>query len=201
MRIQKQKALFFLMFAFILSCSYSCAPAPSPSRMSYGVVMERPKPKVDVAVLEKQIHVLINNERRIRGLTQLAWNDSLNGIARRHSKDMSKRNYFDHFSPEGHDFSYRYQQGGYSCAVREGNIIHAGAENIALNHLYDSITTVNGRMFHEWNAQEKIAYTTVEGWMKSPGHRKNILTPAFKSEGIGVVIGPEGKVYITQNFC
>jgi len=37
--------------------------------------------------------------------------------------------------------------------------------------------------------------------MKSPGHRKNILTPYWKKEGIGVHIGPDDKVYVTQNFC
>ncbi len=76
-----------------------------------------------------------------------------------------------------------------------------GAENIALNHLYDSVTTVNGEPFYDWNSMDKIAETTVQGWMKSPGHRRNVLTPYFRSEGIGVVISNDGKVYITQNFC
>ncbi len=189
----------FVFIFFILSALFSCAPPPS--RTNYGVITQRPQPKVDFAVLEKQIHVLINNERRIRGLPLLAWDDSLKDIARKHSRDMSKRNYFDHVSPEGHDFRYRYQQGGYSCQVQVDNAIYLGAENIALNNLYDSITTVNGRVYHEWNSQEKIANTTVEGWMKSAGHRKNILTPYWRREGIGVIIAPDDKVYITQNFC
>ena len=33
------------------------------------------------------------------------------------------------------------------------------------------------------------------------GHRKNILTPHWKREGIGVEVDPDDKVYITQNFC
>ena len=132
---------------------------------------------------------------------ELAWNDTLSGIARSHSRDMGKRNYFDHLSPEGKDFFTRYRQAGYSCSIRLGNVIHQGAENIALNHLYDSMTTVNGKAYYDWNSGEKIAETTVRGWMDSPGHRKNILTPHWKTEGIGVFISPDGKVYITQNFC
>jgi uncharacterized protein YkwD len=37
--------------------------------------------------------------------------------------------------------------------------------------------------------------------MKSPGHRKNILTPHWGKEGIGITISPDGKEYVTQNFC
>jgi len=79
--------------------------------------------------------------------------------------------------------------------------IYGGAENIFQNNLYDAVTTVNGEAFYDWNSPEKIAETTVQGWMKSAGHRKNILMPYWKNEGIGVVIAPDDKVYITQNFC
>jgi len=161
----------------------------------------RGKPKVGVAGLEKQIHVLINMERRRHGLPLFEWNAKLADIARKHSRDMGQRNYFAHTSLEGHDFLYRYEQEGYACGTRVGTTIYKGAENIALNNLYDSITTVNGAAYYDWNSQEKIAETTVQGWMKSPGHKNNILTPYFKAEGIGVVIAPDDKVYITQNFC
>jgi uncharacterized protein YkwD len=114
---------------------------------------------------------------------------------------MAKRNYFSHFSPEGHDFSYRYKQDGYSCALRVDDRIYRGAENIFQNNLYDRIIYVNDVPNYEWNTTAHIAETTVQGWMNSPGHRKNILTPDWKSEGIGVAVSPDDKVYITQNFC
>jgi uncharacterized protein YkwD len=151
--------------------------------------------------VEKLIHRFINKERAKQGLKELVWNDRLSGIARSHSRDMGTRNYFSHDSPEGHDFSYRYRRAGYTCSILVGNVIHEGAENIALNNLYESVTTVNGRAFYDWNSEEKIADTTVRGWMNSPGHRKNILTPHWRSEGIGVFIAPDDRVYITQNFC
>jgi uncharacterized protein YkwD len=134
-------------------------------------------------------------------LPQLEWDDALAGIGRKHSKDMSLRNYFDHVSPEGHNFSYRYQRERYQCSVRVGNTIYLGAENIALNNQYASVTTVNGEAFYDWSSQDQIAETTVQGWMNSPGHRKNILMPHRRHEGIGVAFGPDGKIYITQNFC
>ncbi|HEX3315257.1 MAG TPA: CAP domain-containing protein [Gemmataceae bacterium] len=39
-----------------------------------------------------------------------------------------------------------------------------------------------------------------DGWMKSPGHRANILKPEFTEIGIGAVRSETGKQYCTQNF-
>ena len=169
-----------------------------PSSRNY---KKKKKPRINIAKLEAQIHRLINRERKRKGLKPLAWNAALSRIARTHSKDMARRDYFHHYSPEGHDFLWRYERAGYSCGIRIGNIIHTGGENILQNNLYDSVTTINGDPYYDWNSQKKIAETSVRGWMKSPGHRKNILTPHWQKEGIGVVIAPDGKVYITQNFC
>lgn len=159
------------------------------------------RPQINIPDLEKQIHALINKERRHNGLSPLEWDGVLAGIARKHSRDMAERKYFAHTSPEGHDFSYRYKQAGYACAVPVGKVIYTGAENILQTNLYDSVTTVNGRAYYNWSSQEKIAETTVEIWMKSPAHRENILAPFFRREGLGLVVASDGKVTITQNFC
>ncbi len=63
------------------------------------------------------------------------------------------------------------------------------------------MTTVNGTAYYDWNSADTLARKVVAGWMHSPGHRKNILTPHWKREGIGVAIGAGEKVYVTQNFC
>jgi uncharacterized protein YkwD len=191
-----QKMIGIVLCALVL---YSCAS--SPPQIHPSLLKKRSQPKISVAGLEKQIHTLINRERQKHSLSQLEWDDALAGIGRKHSKDMALRNYFDHNSPEGHDFSYRYQREGYQCSVRVGNTSYLGAENIALNNQFASITTVNGEAFFDWNSQDAIAETTVQGWMNSVGHRKNILMPHWRREGIGVAFGPDGKIDITQNFC
>ena len=40
----------------------------------------------------------------------------------------------------------------------------------------------------------------VDGWIGSPGHRKNLLGE-FKYMGIGVYTNREGEVYLTQMFA
>ena len=69
------------------------------------------------------------------------------------------------------------------------------------NNLYDSVTTCNGIPRYDWSTQEEIAQSTVEGWMNSSRHRKNIPTSIYERESIGVSIATDDKVYITQDFC
>jgi uncharacterized protein YkwD len=133
-----------------------------------------------------QIHVLINEERTSRGLSSLTWNPTITKAAVNHSNDMAKRDYFQHDSPEGHDFTWRYSKVGFTCSVSQGNWIYGGAENIMYMEGYYGVDT--------------IAEESVDGWMNSPGHRENILTPYFKSEGIGVSQSGN-EIYATQNFC
>jgi len=159
------------------------------------------RPSVKAAELARRIHAHINAERAKNGLSALTWDKGLSGIAAGHSRDMAKRKYLAHNSPERQGFSQRYRRAGYTCRIRVGRTTYGGAENIALANLYDSVTTVNGVAHYDWNSSGKIARKVLEGWMKSPGHRENILMPHWRREGIGVEISPDHKVYITQNFC
>ncbi|MBA2369951.1 MAG: CAP domain-containing protein [Candidatus Protochlamydia sp.] len=56
---------------------------------------------------------------------------------------------------------------------------------------------------------ENVAYSenyadpvkiAIDGWMKSQGHKENILGD-FEESGIGVAISKDGKFYITQLFA
>ncbi len=158
----------------------------------------------NVNYLERRIHELVNEKRAERGLQPLAWDERLAEIARYHSRDMAERNYFEHHSPEGEDFSARYQKFGYDASNRVGDVVYKGGENLFLNNLYESYTynKETGEIYeYQFNTLDEIARTTVEGWMLSEGHRENMLMPHFRKEGIGVVITPEGKVYITENLA
>lgn len=201
------------------------------------------KPEIKIAELEQKVHYLINQERQQRGMSTLVWDPTISEIARSHSKDMAKRNYFSHDSPEGiapnqrgnvygyyecgdratielarqyEELSKRYQASGssdyamyqqlqgmyYQLNAAQEKMFLGLAENIFQNNLYDRVWYTNGvPTSYEWNTMDDIAESTVDGWMNSPGHRQNILTPYFYSEGIGVAISSDDKVYITQNFC
>lgn len=54
---------------------------------------------------------------------------------------------------------------------------------------------------------ENVAYNyatpdaVMEGWMRSPGHRTNILSRTFKRLGVGCVVDERGHRWWTQDFA
>jgi uncharacterized protein YkwD len=164
------------------------------------------QPRIDVAKMEQQIHQLINRERQSQGLAPLAWDEQLTAIARDHSLDMARHHFFSHTNLKGENATVRAKKRGWNKKKRIGpNTWLIGlAENIFLNHLYDKVvkTVQAGVTFNQeyvWNSQEKIAHSTVQGWMKSPSHRKNILSPVYDRHGIGVAISGS-EVLITEDL-
>jgi hypothetical protein len=107
--------------------------------------------------IEKQVLTLINAEREKNGLHALSWNDPLFQAARGHSEDMAAKNYFSHTSLDGTSFSQRITAAGYKWAAAAENI---GAGQTAAQQIFDS-------------------------WMKSDGHKKNMLNAAYCDAGIG----------------
>jgi uncharacterized protein YkwD len=143
------------------------------------------------------MHQYVNDERTERGLDALAFDADLRTIARSHSEDMATRGYFSHVSPEGDDFSDRYERAGYECRAPTGDGTYlTGGETIAQTW-YD--TPVSGGV--QYTTEAELARGIVDQWMNSSGHRSNILADAWRNEGIGIYVTDEGKVYATQNFC
>jgi uncharacterized protein YkwD len=103
----------------------------------------------------------------------LRTDDRLVAAARGHSVDMATRDYFDHESPEG--------EGPGERAAAEGYPDWSG-ENIAMGY----------------STPEAV----VEGWMDSPGHRRNILDCTSVAIGVGAAdSGDAGRgIYWTQMF-
>ena len=117
---------------------------------------------------EKEMLVLINKERRERGINELAWDEEVVKVARVHGKDMWERKYFGHVSLEGEDVGDRLDS-------EEIDYFIAG-ENLAMA---PSVST---------------AHT---GLMNSEGHKSNILEQGFEKVGVGVVSnGVYGKMFV-----
>jgi uncharacterized protein YkwD len=110
---------------------------------------------------------LLNRERSERGLPSLAPDPRLARIAREHSEDMVRRGYFEHTTPEGETVQDRIRASGWPPARGA-----SGGENI------------------EWGrGNQATPAAMVAGWMASPGHRADILRPAFTQIGIGIAFG------------
>lgn len=186
-------------------------PAPSPIKSpSPGSPPFTPAPAnvsadpyaISTTGLASRIHELVNKERTANGLTVLSEDNALAALALSHSTDMAAHNYFSHTDLSGSDPTARGNASGILCRKDYGSYYTYGiGENLFQNNLYTSVTLTSGTYSYAWSTEEEIAPSTVAGWMNSYGHRKNILTPTYGSEGIGVAISADDKVYITGDFC
>lgn len=107
---------------------------------------------------EKQLLDLINKERRANGLKELKLNTKLFDIAEMKSRDMYTNGYFSHQSPTfGSTFDI-LKQSGLKYSYTGENI--ARTQSVSKAHA---------------------------GFMRSAGHKANILNPKFTQVGIGIV--------------
>lgn len=115
------------------------------------------------------------NERRLqRGLDRLDSDRALTAAAREHSRDMARRWYFDHESKRYGEPTDRVKK-------------------------YDSVSENISKEIN-WNQSPgSIAGDAIEGWMKSPGHRHNILESNHTRQGVGVWKNGD-EVYLTHMF-
>ena len=112
---------------------------------------------------------LINRERTKRGRRALRHDGQLRKVAQSYSRQMVRHRFFDHVGPDGSTLRSRITGGTtYLRRVAGWSL----GEN-----LY-------------WGSGERATPAqSVEGWMNSPGHRRNMLDPRFRDIGIGIAIG------------
>ncbi|MBM4342176.1 MAG: CAP domain-containing protein [Deltaproteobacteria bacterium] len=159
---------------------------------------------LDVGDLAQQIHVRVNAIRAREGLSQLAWNPDLARIATAHSADMRRQRYFAHDAPDGAQVTDRYSRAGYVCRVPNGpGRFLTGGENLALVHRVPRwrVWSDGRREAETVRSAGELAEETVQGWWNSPGHKANLLQPAWHSQAIGLSVTADGQVLVTQNFC
>jgi len=121
--------------------------------------------------LEAKMLELVNDERKTQGLRPLQADAEATAVSRAHSQDMLARSYFSHVTPDGAD--------PYDRMRRAMLTFRVAGENLALARTLP--------MAHQ-------------GLMDSPGHRANILRPAFGRVGIGVLDGGRYGLMVTQTF-
>jgi uncharacterized protein YkwD len=139
-------------------------------------VREAPVPETPLLTdVETGVLYWVNAERIQRGLRPLKQAEDLAVIARAFSRDMVARGFFGHTDPDGHSVTHRVERGGINW--------RGVAENIARNRGYAD-----------------PAHAAVTEWMKSEGHRRNILDDGYRETGVGVAIAADQTYYFTQVF-
>lgn len=138
----------------------------------------------DMTQLETRMVEFINADRsnpaniaETAGRAQpLKWDPRLAAAALAHSVDMATHHYFSHVDRNGNSPAKRLSAAGVPW--------QAMGENIAKNF------TV---------ARAEAAFMDEPSFQ--PNHRSNILNQRFNAVGIGIVRGPDGLLYVTQEFA
>jgi uncharacterized protein YkwD len=140
------------------------------------VLLIEEAPVRDLRAMESETERAVNRMRLQHGLPALVPSTALTGVARAHSDDMVRRRYFDHRDPDGLKPADRVKAAGVPAS--------RVSENLAMNAGVDDPVT-----------------RAVDGWMESPGHRRNILDPQVTHTGVGIAEDDEGGYTFTQVFA
>ena len=122
--------------------------------------------------VQNQVIQLVNVQRTKVGCRALVLDARLSRAAQAHSIDMAKRRYFSHTSLDGRTFAQRIRAQGYT-----GSLI---GENIAAGY--------------------PTPKAVMDAWMKSPGHKANILNCRYRAIGVGSAVGGPYRYYWTPDF-
>jgi serine/threonine protein kinase/uncharacterized protein YkwD/Leucine-rich repeat (LRR) protein len=131
-----------------------------------------PTAAVSLADQVAQFLELVNKERQKAGVPPLARNENLLRAARRHSNFMAGKKVLTH-GPDEKTLAERLKDVNYDFALC--------AENLALI--------------------EGTSSDAVAAWLKSAGHRSNLLDARYTETGIGLAYDEDGKLYFTQVFA
>jgi uncharacterized protein YkwD len=126
----------------------------------------------NLEAMEQSIHTQINQYRRSKGLPTLTLNSRITQQARAHSQAMANGKV--PFSHQGFDQRVK--------VISRAISYSSAAENVAQNQGFSN--------------PDRQA---VQGWIKSPGHRKNI-EGSYNLTGIGIARSSNGTYYLTQIF-
>jgi uncharacterized protein YkwD len=162
-----------LLSALILAAA---APAPTRSPASMARAIEEAEALIAEGIDEARAELEPTAPKLVR-------NGELDRIARIRSEAMARKvDPFAHEDSKGRPAA--------TDMMRE-RISPYGAFGENIMYEYHSQAQFNPKSF---------AKAAVEGWLKSPGHRANILSPYFDRSGIGVAVSGSGMAYATQVF-
>ena len=161
-KLKKVKIILFFVILFIIQImslsSYTTSTA-SEEKIRQNIQNEIVEERIFLSPEEREILELVNKYRKDNGLKELKPLFDLQKLAKLKADDLKKDYYFDHVSPVlGSPFEMLMENGVDYFSVEGENL-----------------------------AGIKTGKKAVTEWIKSEGHRENILEEKFEYTGIAVV--------------
>tara|TARA_S200000501_G_scaffold254834_1_gene238806 strand:+ start:17 stop:745 length:729 start_codon:yes stop_codon:yes gene_type:complete len=170
--------------------------------------------KIDYPLLHAAVFYCTNIERIKKARAALKWSLNLEIAAYNHSKAMVEKNFFDHLSDK--KIEKRYKSAGilnpifaeniateFGLKYKKGNEYYTHEKNSSINGEFRFSYKNDEANLLPFHSYLSFAKELVKSWMKSNGHRKNILSTNGLELGVGVYFKNENgfpMFYSTQNF-
>jgi len=164
--------------AVIIGLSVSTvSAAPAPKAVSASIAV------ASTASAELQMFQLLNNDRTAQAQAAeagpnaqpLTWDPKLAAVARARAQELANGAAFQHVTADGSQPWDRLNKAGIQWVSM--------GENLAMDQ---SVAKAEAAFMSEAKFQEN--------------HRGNIVNKTFTSVGIGIAVGPDGTLYITEEF-
>lgn len=123
--------------------------------------------------IEMRVWALINRERVARGVAVIAWDAAGHRFARAHAADMARLRYVGHEAPDGTSYRERVAAAPFRSLATHENVGHA------------------------WGPGE-----VHDAFLRSPGHRANLLAADVDRGAVGVAVDPldPAAFYVSEFF-
>jgi uncharacterized protein YkwD len=148
------------------------------------VVQGAPARMRALTAAEQAIVDLVNAERASLGLAPVTFDATLTYAAGFHSTQMATRSNAMRSNPGN---AMQHTLYGVMAPTPASRLDFAG---------YDDWRTYGENIAFGYTT----ALSVMQAWMNSPGHRENILNPAFTQIGVGIVADSAGYLFWTQEF-
>ena len=157
---ERRRTFGLVVAALIAAAVPAVAAIAAPAQQVRGVVTPSPSAlQTGPADLARGVLALVNAARAKEGAPPLQVNEGLMQAAQSYSVVLGQGDCFEHTCPPVPHLQSRLAAAGYDSYSRIGENIAAGNET---------------------------PEAVVKLWLDSPGHRRNMLNPAYTEIGVGV---------------
>ncbi|MFJ3583215.1 sigma-70 family RNA polymerase sigma factor [Streptomyces sp. NPDC090127] len=143
------------------------SPTPPPTRPPSPTATPTPQ---RTATAEERLTRLVNQRRAEAGCAPLRTDPRLTGAARAYARDMARRGYYAHSSPEGRFADERISAAGYEWSAWAENLARGSADPASV----------------------------FDDWMDGSMHESNMLNCGYRDTGVAAVPGPDGTLWVQK---
>ncbi|MBN1598282.1 MAG: CAP domain-containing protein [Bacteroidales bacterium] len=169
---------------------------------------------IDFPRINAVMFYITNEIRNKKKLPVLKYNALLEESATLHSKEMVKRDFFDHINKRNKKLQSPNDRALY-CGIANPHLAENIAESFVLKYKAGEKVYPGGKGVFRYKPEEdpisphtylSVAESTLSDWMNSPNHKKNILSADAVELGCGTAyfikkdFNDMPSIYATQNF-